>query len=155
MSERRAPARVGEGLLGLEAQAIARHHPHHALHRAIGDQGGGGDDGQQALAAAGRHGGEDVAQAIELIPGYGLHEPGDLGLVGAERAVAGWSTHARTMRRRCRDVNPPRVGPGTEALEPPDRQQTDGSLTDDTTRGCADQARWATEKAERMSQGES
>ncbi len=88
VAERRLPARIGEGLLGLQAKAVARHHPDHPIDRAGGDQGRGGDDGQQRLAAARRHGGEDVAHAVELTSSDGLHEAGDLGLMGAERAMA-------------------------------------------------------------------
>ena len=53
VAERGAPAGGGEGRLGLQAQAGARHDPDHALDRAGRDQGRGGDDRQQALAAAG------------------------------------------------------------------------------------------------------
>jgi hypothetical protein len=66
VAERLAPARVGEGLLGLQAQAVARHDPADAVHHAGLDEPGGGDDRQQALAAAGRDGGQDVAHARRL-----------------------------------------------------------------------------------------
>ncbi len=87
MAERHPPAGVGEGFLGLQAQAVARHYPDHPIHRVGGDEGRGGDHRQQALAPARGDGGEDVAHALELARRDGLDEPGDLGLVGAERAV--------------------------------------------------------------------
>ena len=117
MAERVAPARIGEGLLGLQAQAVARHHPDHPLDRAGGDQGRGGDDGQQALAPARGDGGEDVAHAVELARRDRPHEPGDLGLVGTERTVLGQARPR--MRGRTRPYGPaaPRCessfGPGS------------------------------------------
>jgi hypothetical protein len=61
VSDGAAPRRIGERLLGLQTQALARHDPAHPVNNAGCDQAGGGNDGEQALAAAGRHGGQDVA----------------------------------------------------------------------------------------------
>ena len=93
----RPPARVGEGLLGLQAQAVARHHPHHPLDRA---------------------GGEDIAHTVELAARHRGHQTGDLGLVGTERAVAGRGGHAghhaasagRSESLLCRAPNLPGYG---------------------------------------------
>ena len=62
VAEGGAPGRVGEGLLRLQAKAVARDDPADALDHAGSDEPGGGDDRQQALAAARGHRGEDVAQ---------------------------------------------------------------------------------------------
>ena len=61
MRQGRAPGRIGERLLGLQPQAVARHHPAHPLHQAGGDQPGGRDHRQQRFAATRRHSGQDVA----------------------------------------------------------------------------------------------
>ena len=61
MAERRAPGGIGKGLLGLQAQRVARHHPADPLDQAGFDQPRGGDHRQQRLAAARGDGGEDVA----------------------------------------------------------------------------------------------
>ena len=60
VSERTAPDRVAERLLRLQAQAVARHDPAHALHHTGGDQPRCRDHRQQRLATAWRDRGEDV-----------------------------------------------------------------------------------------------
>ena len=89
MAERLPPPWIGEGLLGLKAQAVARHHPDHAIDRSGRDQPRRGDDGQEALATARGDGGEDVANAREFARRDGLDEAGDLGLMDSKRAVGG------------------------------------------------------------------
>ena len=85
VAERRAPGRVGERLLGLQAQAVARHHPAHPLDQPGRDQPRGGDHRQQRLAAARGDRGEDVAR-LGLAGGDGLDHAGEALLMGAERA---------------------------------------------------------------------
>ncbi len=86
MVQRVAPHRVGEGLLGLLAQAIARHHPTDPVDDVRREEASGGDDRKQRLAAAGRHRGQDVGNLVRLTGNDGLHDRGDLGLVGAQAA---------------------------------------------------------------------
>ncbi len=72
MSERFTPTRVGEGFLGMEAQAVARYDSDHALDRSSRDQSGRGDDGQQRFSTSWRDGGEDVVHVDQLTCGNGL-----------------------------------------------------------------------------------
>ena len=81
-----APGWVGESLFCLLAQAVARHHPAHALDDVRCHKTLSSDDGQQRLATTGRNGGEDVGNVRRLATSNGVHDRGDLGLVGAERA---------------------------------------------------------------------
>ena len=79
------PGRIGEGLLGLQAQAVAGHHPAHPLDNPGRDQSRRGDHRQQRLAAAWGDGGQDVAR-IRLAGDHGLDDTRKLSLVGPERA---------------------------------------------------------------------
>ena len=82
--QRRAPVWVGEGLLGLQAQAVARHDPDHPLDEPCSGQGMGGQHRQQRLAAARRHRGQDVAHVRARRDR--LRNGKKLALVRAERA---------------------------------------------------------------------
>ena len=95
VAERRAPGRVGEGLLGLQAQSVARHHPADPLDNAGCDQPRGGDHRQQRLAAARGDGGEDIA-GLRPAGDDGLDHAGKLLLMGAQR------TRGRNTHRNCR-----------------------------------------------------
>ena len=86
VTQRGAPGRVGERLLGLQAQAVARHHPADALDDPGGEQGVGGDHRQQRLAAARRHRSQDIGDLRRLAGRDGANDGGDLGLMGAQRA---------------------------------------------------------------------
>ena len=55
------PRRVGERFLGLQPQAVPRHHPADAFDETRADQGVGSQHRQQGLASTGRHGSQDVA----------------------------------------------------------------------------------------------
>src|SRR4051812_33204985 len=81
-----APVRVGEGLLGLQAQAVARHHPADALHDAGPNEMRASDDRQERLASARRHGREHVGDARRLSGCDGGHEAEHLTLMRAQRA---------------------------------------------------------------------
>ena len=81
-----APGRACERLLGLQAQAVARLHPAHAVDDPGREQGVGGDHRQQRLPAAGRDGCQDVGDLRRLAGRDGADDGGDLGLVGAQRA---------------------------------------------------------------------
>jgi hypothetical protein len=94
MTKRLAPGGICEGLLGLQAQAVARHDPADALHHAGRDEAGGGNHRQEALAAARCHRGEDVAQALRLVGGNGGNDAGDAALMRAEG-----SGHANQLKR--------------------------------------------------------
>ena len=85
MAQGGAPGRVGEGLLGLQTQAVARHDPADAIDQAGLHQPGGSHDGKQRLASAWSDGGEDVTH-VRLPGSNGRHDAGELALVGAERA---------------------------------------------------------------------
>jgi hypothetical protein len=85
MAEGLAPGGVGEGLLGLKAEAVARHHPADPLAEPGADQRIRGEDRQQRLAAARRDRGEDVAQPAGLARGDGLDDGEELALVAPER----------------------------------------------------------------------
>ena len=78
-----APRRIGERLLRLQTQALARHDPAHPVNNAGRDQASGGNDGKQALAAAGRHGGQDVADR-RLAGGDGADDSVERLLVGSQ-----------------------------------------------------------------------
>jgi hypothetical protein len=67
MPQGRAPGRIGEGLLGLQPQAVARHHPADPVDNPGRDQLGGGDHRQQRLAATRGDGGEDVAHGLSRL----------------------------------------------------------------------------------------
>ena len=69
MPERVALAGVGEGLLGLQAQAVARHHPDHLLDH---------------------FGGEDVAHAVELTTAF--TRPATWACGSGETDFAVWSS---------------------------------------------------------------
>ena len=99
MAERRPPGRIGKGLLGLQAQRVARHHPADPLDQAGFDQPRGGDHRQERLAAARGDGGEDVA-GIGPAGGNSLDHARKLSLMGPERArVQGGYRKRRTMSR--------------------------------------------------------
>ncbi|GAV33985.1 hypothetical protein ROTAS13_01645 [Roseomonas sp. TAS13] len=85
VAQRPPPEGIGEGLLGLQAQAVARHHPADPLHDPGCDEAAGGNDRQERLTPAGRYGGQDVA-CLRLAVGDCLHHPGEALLVGAEPA---------------------------------------------------------------------
>ena len=86
VAECRAPGRIGEGFLGLQAQAVTRHHPADPVDDAGRDQPRGGDHRQQRLAAAGVTAAR-MSRASVWPDGDGLRPSRAVPLVGAERAV--------------------------------------------------------------------
>ena len=95
-----SPGRVGEGLLGLQAQAAARHHPAYGVNGPGRQQRMSLDHRQQRLAAARLDGGEDVGD-LRLASRDGAEDGGDLGLVGAQLAGArGAKTNGFPTRER-------------------------------------------------------
>src|SRR3954447_17015390 len=98
MSQRGPPGRIGEGLLGLQSQAVARDHPADPFADAGADQRLGGEDRQQRLAAAGCDGSEDVTQLGRLASRDGANDCKKLTLMAAQRSgwQAGWILEATT-----------------------------------------------------------
>ncbi len=97
VAECRAPVRVGERLLGLQAQAVARDDPDHVLDEPCRDESMGGQHRQQRLATAGRDRGQDVAHLRAR--GDRLRDGEELRLVRAEGARHSLPrTHRRSDR---------------------------------------------------------
>ncbi len=89
MPESTAPERVGEGFLGLEAQAVARDDPADALDLTGFDQAGSSDDWKERLAPARRHSGEDIGDGRGLAGRNCADEIGKSTLVGAQGPLVG------------------------------------------------------------------
>ena len=81
-----SPGRIGEGLLRLVLQGLPGHNPDDPIGDARADQSAGGDDRQEALSAAGRHGGQHVTH-LRLVGGDGPHDPVDQALMATKLLV--------------------------------------------------------------------
>ena len=95
IAEHAPPARIAEGLLGLQPQAVTRHDPAEAVAQPGPDQHLRREYGQQRLAAAWRDGGEDVAHPCRLSSGDGLDDGEQFALMAAQ---GGWGQAAVASR---------------------------------------------------------
>ena len=87
VAQDRAPGRVGEGLFGLQPQAVARDHPADAVDDPAGQHCLGRDDRQQRFATARRDCCQNVGDLRRLAARDCPDDGSDLGLVGAQRTV--------------------------------------------------------------------
>ena len=85
MAQGSPPARVGEGLLRLQAKAITGHDPAEAIDHAGFDEPGGSNDRQQAFPTARGDRGEDIGH-LRRTRGNRLGEAGNLALMGSKWA---------------------------------------------------------------------
>ena len=81
VAERGSPDRVGKRFLRLEAEAVAGHDPANPLDLAGLDQASRSNHREEGLAAARRHGRQDVGDLLSLLRAplrqQGLQEPAD------------------------------------------------------------------------------